>query len=622
MRITAMQRDKQKSEKTNNVKDVREINKIPDYDWVFRDSAKKGGNGKGVVGGLLKKDIGKIILSFFLFIIKNSPVYIIPIVSAAVIDEIAADGGPDTRKLIIYAVIMLVSLIQNVPTHVLYAKITDGFLRNTSAGIKETVIRKLQRLSITYHTEMETGKLQSKFLLDTERVEQYLRMIFYSFIPTCISLAVNVGITLYQSPIVALFFVVVVPVNLFLTRYYRKPIVKSFGDLRRENENLSARLTRMLEMLQVTKAHGLENEEIKRLDADIRMVTRRGLEADRMVAQFGSYSWVITQFFNGLCLFFTAVMAIKGVPGFTIGSITLFQSLFSQINGGISSVINSFPQMATGRESIRSLSEIMDRDDVEITDGKTKLPSVDGDVEFDHVYYRYPDKEEYIIKDLCLNVKKGECMAFVGASGSGKSTVMNMIIGFLKPTEGELLIDGKNICDLDLPDYRRNLSVVPQNSVLFEGSIRENITYGLKKYTEEQLNDAVERANVNEFLPEMPNGLDSNVGEHGGKLSGGQKQRIAIARALIRDPCILILDEATSALDNVSEYHVQKAIESVIKGRTTFIVAHRLSTIRCADRIACMEGGRIVELGTYDELMAKKGKFYELKQMSEIKSEE
>lgn len=617
-----MQRDKQKSEKTNNVKDVREINKIPDYDWVFRDSAKKGGNGKGVVGGLLKKDIWKIILSFFLFIIKNSPVYIIPIVSAAVIDEIAADGGPDTKKLIIYAVIMLVSLIQNVPTHVLYAKITDGFLRNTSAGIKETVIRKLQRLSITYHTEMETGKLQSKFLLDTERVEQYLRMIFYSFIPTCISLAVNVGITLYQSPIVALFFVVVVPVNLFLTRYYRKPIVKSFGDLRRENENLSARLTRMLEMLQVTKAHGLESEEIKRLDADIRMVTRRGLEADRMVAQFGSYSWVITQFFNGLCLFFTAVMAIKGVPGFTIGSITLFQSLFSQINGGISSVINSFPQMATGRESIRSLSEIMNSDDVEITDGKTKLPSVDGDVEFDHVYYRYPDKEEYVIKDLCLKVKKGECMAFVGASGSGKSTVMNMIIGFLKPTEGELLIDGKNICELDLPDYRRNLSVVPQNSVLFEGSIRENITYGLKKYTEEQLNDAVERANVNEFIAEMPNGLDSNVGEHGGKLSGGQKQRIAIARALIRDPRILILDEATSALDNVSEYHVQKAIESVIKGRTTFIVAHRLSTIRCADRIACMEGGRIVELGTYDELMAKKGKFYELKQMSEIKSEE
>lgn len=617
-----MQRDKQKTEKVSSANDVREINKIPDYDWVFRDSAKKGGNGKGVVGGLLKKDIWKIILSFFLYTIKNSPVFIIPIVSAAVIDEITVAGGPDMKKLIIYAAIMLVSLIQNVPMHVLYAKITDGFLRNTSAGIKETVIRKLQRLSITYHTEMETGKLQSKFLLDTERVEQYLRMIFYSFIPTCISLAVNVGITLYQSPIVALFFVVVVPVNLFLTKYYSKPMIKGFGDLRRENENLSARLTRMLEMLQVTKAHGLESEEIERLDADIRRVTRCGLQADRMVAQFGSYSWVITQFFNGLCLFFTVIMAIKGVPGFTVGSITLFQSLFGQINGGISSVINSFPQMATGRESIRSLSEIMNSDDVEITDGKTKLPSVEGDVEFDHVYYRYPDKDEYVIKDLCLKVRKGECMAFVGASGSGKSTVMNMIIGFLKPTEGELLIDGKNICDLDLPDYRSNLSVVPQNSVLFEGSIRENITYGLKKYTDEQLEDAVRRADVNEFLAEMPNGLDSNVGEHGGKLSGGQKQRIAIARALIRDPRILILDEATSALDNVSEYHVQKAIESVIKGRTTFIVAHRLSTIRCADRIACMENGRIVELGTYDELMAKKGKFYELKRMSEIKSEE
>ena len=277
--------------------------------------------------------------------------------------------------------------------------------------------------------------------------------------------------------------------------------------------------------------------------------------------------------------------------------------------------------MASGKEAIRSLSEIMDSDDIEDSKGKRKINGLRGDVKFENVYYRYPDKEEFVIKNFSLDVKAGECVAFVGASGSGKSTVMNMIIGFLKPTEGALYIDGQNICDVDLSNYRSHLSVVPQNSVLFEGSIKENITYGLKKYSDADLENAIERANIKEFLKDLPNGIDSNVGEHGGKLSGGQKQRIAIARALIRNPQILILDEATSALDNVSEYHVQKAIESSIKGRTTFIVAHRLSTIRSADRIVCMDKGEIAETGTYEELMALKGKFYELKKLSEFNAE-
>ena len=193
-----------------------------------------------------------------------------------------------------------------------------------------------------------------------------------------------------------------------------------------------------------------------------------------------------------------------------------------------------------------------------------------------------------------------------------------MIIGFLKPTNGELLIDGKSISDISLSDYRKNISVVPQNSILFSGTIRQNITYGLSHYIEEDLERVLAMANINEFLGELPNGVDTNIGEHGGKLSGGQKQRLTIARALIRNPRILILDEATSALDNVSEYHVQKAISSLIKDRTTFIVAHRLSTIRNADRILVMENGLCVEMGTYQELMNKKAKFFELKNMNDI----
>ena len=173
-----------------------------------------------------------------------------------------------------------------------------------------------------------------------------------------------------------------------------------------------------------------------------------------------------------------------------------------------------------------------------------------------------------------------------------------------------------------MSEYRHNISVVPQNSILFAGSVRENITYGMTRYTQEELDEAIKKANLNEFINELPNGIETDIGEHGARLSGGQKQRITIARALIRNPKILILDEATSSLDNISEYHVQKAINQSIEGRTTFIVAHRLSTIRNADKIIVLEGGEIVEVGTFDELLSKKGKFYELKRLNDINVKE
>ena len=307
----------------------------------------------------------------------------------------------------------------------------------------------------------------------------------------------------------------------------------------------------------------------------------------------------------------------------SVGEVILFQSLFGTISGSVLTVINVYPAMAAGKEAVHSLSEIVCATDIETDNGEIPVPTILGEVVFEDVCYHYPDEGKNVVEHFCFHAKQAECIAVVGSSGSGKSTLMNLLIGLLSPTSGRILIDGTPLTDLHLQSYRHFISVVPQNSILFSGTIRENITYGMSRYSESRLMRAVQDAAVSEFLPSMPNGLDTQVGERGDKLSGGQKQRISIARALVRDPRILILDEATSALDNVSEYHVQRAIEKLVDRHcTTFIVAHRLSTIRNADRIIVMDEGRLVETGTYEELVAKNGKFAELDRLCRIREME
>ena len=374
----------------------------------------------------------------------------------------------------------------------------------------------------------------------------------------------------------------------------------------------------MLEMLPVTKAHGLESEELKQVKSSIKEVQGSGIAVDRTIGNFGAWQWVVPACLSAICLLFCSTLAILGK--ISVGEIVLFQSLFSSLSGYLSNLVSCLPSIGKGAEALRSISEIMNVTEVENNIGKKHVPSIEGSIEFNHVHYTYPRTNVEVVTDFCLKVKKGECIAVVGSSGSGKTTLMNMIIGFLPPTDGEILIDGKSIKDFNLSEYRRHISVVPQSAILFSGSIKDNITYGLDHFTQEELDRVIEMANLNEFLKDLPDGINTQVGERGEKLSGGQRQRVTIARALIRDPQILILDEATSALDNVSEYHVQKAIASSIQGRTTFIVAHRLSTIRDADRIVVMENGEAVEIGTFDELMDKKGKFYELKKLSDLTS--
>ena len=329
---------------------------------------------------------------------------------------------------------------------------------------------------------------------------------------------------------------------------------------------------------------------------------------------FGSVSWVAFQVFQVFCLIFTSFMALKG--RISIGDVAMYQSYFGTIVGSIANIVGLIPAVAKGLESVSSIGDILLCEDVEDTSDNKKKIEVHGQVEFDNVSFCYKDSKEPVFSNLSFKVSPGETIAFVGASGAGKTTVLNLVIGFLKATGGRVLIDGTDIKELDLHSYRENIAVVPQNSILFSGTLRENITYGMDNVSEKQLMEVVEAANLKEVIDSLPDGFDTQIKEHGGNLSGGQKQRISIARAFIRNPKLLILDEATSALDTVSERQIQEDTNRLSKDRTTFIVAHRLSTIRNADRIAVIEPGGLKEFGTYDELIAKKGAFYQMSQMN------
>ena len=589
---------------------------LAEYSKLFKDVKDLDKVTSKVLWSIFKENFWEFIVSTIFFLIKHSPVFVLPLVTSQVINIATNPDEHPISGLYICGVVIAVFVIQNIFTHVIYSKYVSKVLRSIGADFRNSLVKKLQQMSLTGRKDFESGVLQAKFIRDIESIETFLNQIVTSLIPAIITILITAGITFVKSPLMALFFLLVLPVNVLVVRFFRRPMGEHNRSFRKTMEETSAQLANMIEMLPITKAHGLEVTEIKKMKKNIDDLTSAGYSLDIVTARFGSAAWAVGQLLSSVCLIFTGILAYNGI--IPVGDVALYQSYFSTLSGNIQGLLNMVPQFTKGSESLRSVSEIIISDNIEDNRGKIKLRYVHGTIQFKNVSYKYPDSDEYIIKNFNLNVEPGECVAFVGGSGSGKTTIMNMIIGFLQPTKGELAMDGKPMEYLNLTTFRKFISVVSQNCVLFPGTIKENIVYGLDNVTEEQINQVVELANIKEFVDDLPDGLDTYIEEHGGNLSGGQKQRISIARALIRDPKIIILDEATSALDNISEYHIQQAMDTLIKGRTTFIVAHRLSTIRNADRIVVMEKGECIETGTYEELMQKKGAFYQLKTLSDF----
>ncbi len=589
----------------------REINK--ETEAFLKTYAKNQDHALKIFIGLFKGHWGKMLLSALFCFIKSAHIWILPLVTANIIDLVTMRPADTGKRLILNLVVAFTALLLNIPFHVLHVKYFSIARRSMEAGLRGAMIRKLQQLSISFHKEMQSGKIQSKVMRDVEAVENLSSQIFSNAVETLFNIVITIIILLQKNVTVFFLFMLTIPVALLVMEPFKKRMRNNNHLFRREIETTSSQVMDMVELVPVTRAHALENNEIQKLTTRVANVADHGYRLDMIQAWFGSINWVTFYFFQTVCLAFSAYFALRGK--ISIGDIALYQSYFGSLVSRVGAMISLLPIISKGTESIYSIGEILNSYKVEEYNGKEKLPILRGEYRFEHINFHYQDDDRPILRDLSLTVQAGETIALVGESGSGKSTLVNMAIGFFKPDSGDIFIDGKNIQDLDLHDYRRQIAVVPQNTILFNGTIRDNITYGLPGVSEERIAAAVEAANLTRVIAMLPDGLDTQIGEHGDKLSGGQRQRISIARAIIRDPRAIIFDEATSALDSVSEAEIQEAINNLTADRTTFIVAHRLSTIRRADKIAVMQNGECVEYGTYDQLMAQKGAFYTYKTM-------
>jgi len=565
----------------------------------------------------------KLATSVILFAVKHSPVWILPIIIARMVNIVTDPVKYPIYDLWTVGIIFLAIIFQNIPMHTLYVRVFSSALNTMQMNLRSAIIKHLQELSISFHDNFQSGRLQTKVLRDVETLEILSRNIMNSVMPAILTIMVAFSVTILRQPIVALFYLISIPVSSSLVFVFSKRMNARNREYRTEIESLSANVVEMIQMIPITRAHGVEDAEVTKIHSRLEKLKTRGIRLEVVGALFGASSWTSFQIIMLVCLMFTSILAYR--RAISIGDVVLFQSYFAMMVGAVNLILNSYPDLARGFESIRSITEILESPDIEQNAGKRKVSAVSGNFVFENVSYAYPrdpssregGDQRPAVKNINLEIKSGESVAFVGESGSGKSTLMNLIIGFRRPTQGRILLDGTDMQDLDLRTYRRFLAVVPQTTLLFSGTVRENILYGIDKIDDKKLWEILESANAAEFVSKLNDGLDTVLGELGTRLSGGQKQRIAIARAIVRNPKVIVLDEATSALDVSSESLIQEALQRLVKGRTTFIVAHRLSTIRNADRIIVLKNGSIVEHGTHDELMRSKGEFYRFKLLQE-----
>ena len=464
----------------------------------------------------------------------------------------------------------------------------------------------LEKLLFRFYDDHETGRIMTRITSDLFEVCELAHHGPENLLISSVMILLSFIYLMTIDPVLTLIIFACVPILIVVSVHFRKDMRAAFDDRRKSNARINAAVESSVTGIRVTKAYTNAEREIEKFAVGDGEFVDASSRAYRAMARFFSSTAFITDVFNVIILIAGGLFLYAGRINF--GDYSTFIVSVNLFINPVNTLINFMEQYQNGVSGFRRFAEIMDEEPEKDAADAEELKNVQGEIEFRDVSYSYPSSDE-VLHHIDLRIRKGEKMALVGPSGGGKTTLCHLLPNFYELPEGSgsILIDGKDIRHLTLDSVRRNIGIVQQDVFLFSGSIRDNILYGRLDATEEEVIEAAKRANIHDYIMSLKNGYDTEIGERGVKLSGGQKQRVSIARVFLKDPAILILDEATSALDNTTEVLIQQALDELCKGRTTLVVAHRLSTIRNADEIAVVINGEIRERGTHDELMAADG---------------
>ena len=562
-----------------------------------------------------------------IFLLQNGrycPVYILPLITAHLIDRIDHKHPWNVIHQLPWALaatlgLCILTVFCNTYGRILLSRIG----RTLTAHLRSALMQRINSLDFTFHDRSDAGELQNKLTLDMTRLEGYEAFISESMFMYGTVIIVMIVIVATTNLLLCAVLMITVPLNVLMVRLFWGRINILNEEYRKAEIGFISTLSDSLNGVRMTRAHAAERFVDHRVSQAAGNVAEKAIRLDLMSNLFGSGSWAIATFLNMILVASGVILvsassqglSIMGhpftFPTFTLGEFTLLLSYYGTISGSIGAILGGLPAVAAAGNAIRSLSELYDAH-AEQGEDQVAVTALSGDIIFSGVGFEYPGSDKHCLSSLDLHLSAGSSLALVGPSGGGKSTVASLILGFYSPTHGRITIDGVDLATIDRRTLRQHVGVVSQDIVLFHDNIVVNVAWGDPFPNIDNVRESLRRAQALDFVEELQGGMQHVLGDRGGGLSGGQRQRIAIARALYRNPRLLILDEATSALDNESERLVQLALEELKRNRTTLIIAHRLSTIRSADKIVVLSGGKAVESGTYDELMTLGGAFTQL----------
>ncbi|NBB78462.1 MAG: ATP-binding cassette domain-containing protein [Verrucomicrobia bacterium] len=478
-------------------------------------------------------------------------------------------------------------------------------------ALRARIFHKLNFMHFGFLDSVQTGRLLSKYAFDSSNIEATMIQIVTGIIPELLRSALLILALTYINIWLLLIVAISIPIFAVVRVYYFKPIEDNNHAVRVARERMTGQANEFISAIKLVRGYGQEHEakrQMSMVSDEYSLVRITQMQLNQSV---GYILFSVVTALSLLAVAFCGWLVIS--DRMSMGAMVALVGALPVCLAPVNMITQFSMQYLLGAESYKSIKELMDSAYVEAWQGQRRLPGMRGEVEFRKVNFAYDkEKEHRAIRDFSIKIRSGEHVAFVGPSGSGKSTLVSLMLGFYAASEGDILVDGVPQSELDIRDLRQACAIVMQDNLLLSGTILDNIRFGRPTATEEDAREAARHASALEFIEALPEGFQTKVGERGVTLSGGQRQRIAIARALLRDPRILVLDEATSALDYESEKSVQAAIDYLAKGRTTITIAHRLSTIRSADRIVVLKEGQLVAEGSWDELAAQDGAFKDL----------